>query len=38
MNWIVFGGIYVPGRCPKKNADSLPVGKQADSSPIAQSW
>jgi len=32
MNWIIFGGIYVTGRRPKRNEDSLPVGKQTDSS------
>jgi len=32
MNWVIFGGIYVTGRCAKKNEDSLPVGKQTDSS------
>jgi hypothetical protein len=31
MNWIIFGGIYITGRRPKKNEDSLPVGKQTDS-------
>lgn len=32
MTWVIFGGIYVTGRCAKKNEDSLPVGKQTVSS------
>jgi len=37
MKWIIFGGIHVTGRYPKKYEDSLPVGKQIRP-PIGQSW